>query len=187
MEQPLPGDYWTYEVHDEILGTLSATRTTVITEVSPTEIGMRYTVLGTPNSEAVVFDRSWNVVSRGVWRYTPNDGTGVGLPLTVGKTWSFKSNDTNANNGASWSRSGTSKVVGQESVTTKAGTFDTFKIETSVSRRNVSNPSRITQAAAQTWYAPSINRWVKRASSIRVDGVLTQNNTDVLIEYGRKP
>jgi hypothetical protein len=187
MEQPSPGDHWTYELHDEILGTVKSTRTVVVTEVSPTEISTRYTLLGNPNSGSAVFDRSWNVISSGEWRYGPNDGTGVRLPLAVGKTWTFKSNSVNSNNGASWSRSGTSKVVGQESVTTKAGTFDTFKIETSISNRNVSNPSRISQITLQTWYAPSIDHWVKRASSVRADGHLTENNTVVLVEYGRKP
>ena len=187
MEQPLPGDHWTYDIQDEILGTVKATRTTAITEVTAAEISTRVSLLGNPNSGSAVFDRSWNVISSGEWRYGPNDGTGVRLPLAVGKTWTFKSNSVNSNNGASWSRSGTSKVVGQESVTTNAGTFDTFKIETSVSVRNVNSPSRITQFTNQTWYAPSINHWVKRTYAARVDGRLTENNMDVLIAYGRKP
>jgi len=36
MEQPLPGDFWTYEAHDEISGKVTAVRTQLITEVSPT-------------------------------------------------------------------------------------------------------------------------------------------------------
>src|SRR6202035_4313734 len=43
MEQPLPGDHWTYETHDEILGTVKSTRTIVITEITATEISIRFT------------------------------------------------------------------------------------------------------------------------------------------------
>jgi len=187
MEQPLPGDHWTYDIQDEILGTVKATRTTVITEVTATEISARFSLLGNPNPGSAVFDRCWNLASGGEWRHTPHDGTGIRLPLAVGKTWSFKSNDVNSNNGASWSRSGTSKVVGQESATTKAGTFDTFKIETSYSTHNVANPARSAQVTLQTWYAPSIDHWVKRTFTSRVAGRLLENNTQLLVEYGRKP
>jgi hypothetical protein len=187
MEQPLPGDHWTYETHDEILGTVKSTRTIVVTEIMATEISIRFTFLGNQNSGSAVFDRSWNLLSRGGWRYSPHDGSGVRLPLEVGKTWSLKSNDVNSANGASWSRSGSSKVVGQESMTTRAGTFDTFKIETSYLTRNVNNPTQNARVTSETWYAPSIDHWVKRSFTTRVDGRLTENNAEYLIEYGRKP
>jgi hypothetical protein len=187
MEQPSPGDHWTYDIQDEILGTVKATRAIVVTEVTAAEISTRFSLVGNSNSGSAVFDRSWNLISGGEWRHTPNDGTGIRLPLATGKTWSFKSNDVNSNNGASWSRSGTSKVVGQESTTTKAGTFDTFKIETSYSTHNVNSPSRSAQVTLQTWYAPSIDHWVKRTFTSRVAGRLLENNTQILVEYGRKP
>jgi hypothetical protein len=186
MEEPMPGDHWAYEIRDEILGTVKFTRTNVVTEVTPKEVSTRFTVSGNANTGSAIFDRLWNVTSRGDWRYTPNDGTGVKLPLAVGKTWSFKSNDVSSKNGDSWSRSGTSKVVGQESVTTKVGTFDAFKIETSLTSRNVANPSRVTQFTSETWYAPALDHWVKRTYSTRVDGHLTENTSETLTEYGRK-
>src|SRR6266850_3786449 len=133
MEEPLPGDYWTYEVRDEITGTISATRTNVVTEVTPTEISMRFKILGTANEGFNVYDRSWNLISSGSWKYSPNDGSGIRTPLTTGKTWTFQSNEVNAGNGNIWKRSGNVKVVGQESLTTRAGRFETFKIETTYS------------------------------------------------------
>lgn len=186
MEEPLPGDHWTYEILDEILGTVKFTRQTVVTEVTPKEISTRFTVTGNNNTGSVIFDRSWNVMNRGDWRYTPNDGGGVRLPLAVGKTWSFKATDLNSKSGDSWSRSGTSKVVAQESVTTKAGTFDTFRIEASVTGRNVANPARMVQVSIETWYAPSIDHWIKRTYTTRNEGHLTDKNTEILTAYGRK-
>jgi hypothetical protein len=48
MEEPLPGDFWTYEVRDEISGNVTATRTNVVTEVSSSEISVRYSIARRP-------------------------------------------------------------------------------------------------------------------------------------------
>jgi hypothetical protein len=187
MEEPQPGDHWTYEVRDEITGTVSATRENVITEVTPKDISMRFKIVGTTNGGMNIYDRSWNLLSSGSWRYSPNDGsTGIRAPLTVGKTWTFQSNNVNSANGSVWKLSGTSKVVSEEAVTTKAGTFDTFKIETTFSTRNVNDPNGKSEMTSQTWYAPAIDHWVKRIFVSRTDKHLRQNNTFELTEYGRK-
>jgi hypothetical protein len=186
MEEPLPGDHWTYEVRDEITGTISAIRKNVVTEVTPTEISIRFSIQGTSKGGFNIYDRSWNLISNEPWRYSPNDGSGIRTPLAVDKTWSFQSSDVNAGNGNIGKRSGTSKVVGQESLTTRAGTFETFKIETSYSVRGVNDPTKKAEVTAQTWYAPAIDHWVKRTFVSRVDKHLRVNNTLELVEYGRK-
>src|SRR6266851_3528918 len=109
MEEPLPGDHWTYEVRDEITGKISATRANVVTEVTPTEISIRFEVVGTPNQGLNVYDRSWNLINSGPWRYSPSDGTGIQKPLATGKTWTFQANDVNAGGGYIWNRSGRSR------------------------------------------------------------------------------
>src|ERR1700680_646888 len=126
MEEPLPGDHWTYEVRDEIAGTITATRANVVTEVTPTDITVRFKIAGNNNEGINVYDRSWHLIDARPWKFSPNDGTGIRTPLTVGKTWTFQANSINSVNGSVWKRSGTSKVVGQETVTTRAGTFETF-------------------------------------------------------------
>jgi hypothetical protein len=186
MEDPQPGDHWTYEVRDEISGTVSANRTNVVTEVTPTDISIWYKLVGTSTEGLNVYDRSWNLIDNSPWKFSPNDGTGIRTPLTVGKTWTFQSNNINSANARVWKRSGTSKVVGQETVTTKAGTFETFKIETTFSARNVNDPTRKSEVTAQTWYAPAIDHWVKRTFIARVDKHLTENTAIELTEYGRK-
>jgi hypothetical protein len=187
MEDPRPGDHWTYELRDEITGTVRARRTNVVAEVTPTEISVRFTIEGTNNNEGInVYDRSWNLIDARPWRFSPNDGSGIRTPLAVGKTWTFQSNNVNSANGSAWKRSGTSKVVGQETVTTKAGTFETFKIETSFAARNVNDPTRNDEVTSQTWYAPAIDHWVKRTSVLRSDKHLRENNSLELTEYGRK-
>lgn len=186
MEEAKPGDRWTYEVRDEITGTITATRENVVTEVTPTEITVRYKNLGTNNEGFNVYDRSWNVVEDRPWRFSPHDGTGIQSPLAVGKTWPVQTNNINSANGNVWKRSGTSKVVGQESVATKAGTFDTFKIETTFTARNVNNPTLKNEVTSLTWYAPAIDHWAKRSFVSRANKHLQMSTMIELIEYGRK-
>jgi hypothetical protein len=186
MEDAQTGDHWTYELRDDITGDIKSTITNTVTDVSNSEIGTRITQLGNSNSGYQTFDRSWNLTNNGIWRYSPNDGTGIRPPLAVGKSWSFKSTDLNSTAGISWKRSGTTKVVAQESVTTRAGTFDTFKIETSFQIQNSNDPTKKAQAMQQVWYAPTINHWVKRSFVLRSDGRVRDKSTIELVEYGRQ-
>jgi hypothetical protein len=186
MEDVQTGDHWTYELRDDITGDIKSTITNTVTEVSSSEISIRSGQLGNSNSGFQTFDRSWNMTYNGIWRYTPNDGTGIRTPLAVGKTWSFKSTDLYSTAGVSWRRSGTAKVVAQESVTTRAGTFDTFKIETSLQMQNVNDPTKKSQAVLQIWYAPAVDHWVKRSIVTRSDGRVHDKSTIELVEYGRR-
>jgi hypothetical protein len=186
MEDAQTGDHWTYELRDDITGDIKSTITNTVTDVSSSEISIRTGQLGNPNSGYQTFDRSWNMTYNGIWRYTPNDGTGIRTPLAVGKTWSFKSTDLYSTAGVSWRRSGTAKVVAQESVTARAGTFDTFKIETSLQVQNANDPTKKSQAVLQIWYAPAIDHWVKRSVVTRSDGRVHDKSTLELVEYGRR-
>ena len=188
MEEPRPGDRWTYEIRDEITGKITATRENVVTEVTPTTISIRFKRLDANNNEEgfTVYDRSWNVVESRPWRYSPHDGSGIQSPLEVGKTWPVRTNNINSANGNVWKRSGNSKVIGQESITTRAGTFDTFKIETTFTGTNVKNPIFKNEVTALTWYAPAIDHWVRRTFVLRADKHLQTNDVIELIEYGRK-
>ncbi|THD54761.1 MAG: hypothetical protein E8A46_07775 [Bradyrhizobium sp.] len=186
MEDPQTGDHWTYELRDDITGDVKSTITNTVTDVSGSEISIRIAQLGNSNSGYQTFDRSWNLTNNGIWRYAPHDGTGIRTPLAVGKTWSLKSTDLNSTAGVSWKRSSTAKVVAQESVTTRAGTFDTFKIETSFQMQNANDPTRKVQAVQQLWYAPAIDHWVKRSYVSRSDGRVRDKSTIELVEYGRR-
>jgi hypothetical protein len=188
MEEPRPGDRWVYEIRDEITGGITATRENVVTEVTPTTISVRGKKLGANNNEDgfVVYDRSWNVVEAAPWRYSPHDGSGIQSPLAVGRTWPVQTNNINSANGNVWKRSGTSKVIGQESITTKAGTFDTFKIETTFTGTNINNPTLKNEVTSLTWYAPAIDHWVRRTFVSKANKHLQISNVIELIEYGRK-
>lgn len=186
MEDVRTGDHWTYQVRDDITGDIKSTITNTVTDASASEINMRFSLLGNPTFGYQTFDRTWNLTNNGVWKFAPNDGTGIRPPLTVGKTWSFKNTALNTKAGNSLKRSGTAKVVAQESVTTSAGTFDTFKIETTVQEDNAADATKKLQFEQQTWYAPAIDHWVKRSSVTRSDGRIRDKSTMELVEYGRR-
>jgi hypothetical protein len=186
MEDPQVGDHWTYDVRDDISGDVKSINTITVTDVSDSQISVRYTWAGHSNSDSRTFDRSWNLINYGVHRYSPNDGTGIQTPLAVGKTWPVKSTDINSTSGFITKHSGTSKVTAQESVTIPAGTFDTLKIETSYQVQNTNNVTDKAQVVMQTWYAPAIDHWVKRSLTTRYHGRVTANNTVELVDYGRR-
>ncbi len=186
MEEPQTGDHWTYEVRDQITGELKSTVTNTVTDVSAKEIGVKLAFLGKPDVGYQTFDRSWNALENGDWRFAPNDGGGIQAPLAVGKAWSIKATDVNRARSWSWKRSITSKVTAKESITTQAGTFDAFKIETSIQLQSANDPTRKFQLEQQTWYAPTVDHWVKRTSISRSGGKVRENTSTELIEYGRR-
>jgi hypothetical protein len=186
MDPPMVGDQWTYEVRDEITGELKFSTTTLVTDVTPTEVALRAQSPSFAGPAVYIYDRSWNLKSSPVWRLSPNDGSGVKLPLNVGNTWKFQSDAIYSPRGTTFKNSGSSKVVGQESITTSAGTFDAFKIETTVNGRNASDPTKRFESQTTTWYAPSIDHWVKRISKSSFNGRVDADTSMELVDYGRR-
>lgn len=186
MEDPRTGDRWTYETRDEITGTVKATLMNVVTEVTATTVSVRLGAVGSSNFAYVTYDRAWNVINDGNFKYTPNDGGGVRLPLEVGKKWSIRADSFNSAHGITNKRSGTSKVTGLERITTRAGTFDAFKIETSYTDRNAGDPTKKFEATWQTWYVPAIDHWVKRVLTQRTEGQVRNSYSMELVEFGRR-
>jgi hypothetical protein len=182
----LPGDRWVYEVKDEITGDLKSTTTVVVLDVSEKEINTRISVRGGARPFQTVFDRSWNRIDDGIWKFTPSDGAGVQNPLQVGKEWRFENKATHTN-GTALSTTGQSKVVGEEKITTSAGTFDTFKIETRMRHVNSNDQTKASTVNATLWYAPTVNRWVRKTTKTQVEGRLRDSHTEELTDFSRKP
>jgi hypothetical protein len=183
----LPGDRWVYELKDEISGDLKSTTTVVVIDVSEKEINTRVSVRGAARPLQFVFDRDWNRIDDSIWKYRPSDGTGIRPPLQVGQDWRFENKATHFQNGTALSTSGQSKVVGEEQVTTAAGTFDAFKIETTMRLVNSNDQTKAAMVTSSWWYAPSINRWVRKTYTVKIEGRLRDSHTEELVEYSRKP
>jgi hypothetical protein len=187
MDPPMLGDHWIYDVRDEITGELKNTVTDTITDLTPTEIAVR--VQSQPYSIGdgiLIFDRLWDEKNDPTWRYSPSDGTGIKMPLAVGNTWKFHSDQLRTGYGTTFRNVGTSKVVGTESVTTDAGTFEALKIETSINGHNAHDSTKRFEFKVTTWYVPSVDHWVKRTIKSAFNGRVQQNSSAELIEYGRR-
>jgi hypothetical protein len=182
----LPGDRWVYEVTDEITGDIKQTTTVVVLDVSEKEINTRVSIRGA-NPRQIVFDRGWSRIDDSSWKFTPSDGTGIKMPLQVGRDWRFDSKATSFQSGTAMSVNGQSKVVGAEKLTTSAGTFDTFKIETTARQINANDQTKSSTLTATLWYAPSVNRWVRKTYKLQVEGRLRESQTEELTDYSRKP
>jgi hypothetical protein len=143
-------------------------------------------VSNSSQSGSIVYDKSWNILRDGANRYSPNSGTGIQSPLKRNAEWKATADEINGNNGNAWKIAVSSRVTGQESVTTKAGTFDTYAIETMQAIRNAKNPAANSQITIRTWFAPDVNHWVRRNFVRRVGGLIVGNETMELVEYGRK-
>jgi hypothetical protein len=181
------GDRWTYEVRDEISRELKYTVTYTITELTPSEVAVR--VQSEPYSQGdgiLVFDRSWNQKHNPSWTFSPNDGRGIKMPLTVGNTWKFSGDQRRTGYGTTFKSVGTSKVVGMESITTGAGTFEALKIETSINTHNANDASKRFTSTLTTWYVPSIDHWVKRTEKSTFSGRVRSDDSWELVEYGRR-
>jgi hypothetical protein len=80
-----------------------------------------------------------------------------------------------------------SKIVAEEMVTTSAGTFSAFKIESLRHEISASDASKSWEYQEVVWYAPQINHWVRRTFMARTQKRLTASTSEELIEFARKP
>ncbi len=183
---PRPGDRWTYEVKDEITGEMKWLTTETITEITDKEIVIRRTFSHKAGQTLIVYDHDWNLIDSPDWKFTPNDKMGIVKPLKPGKEWRANCRAKNTATEAILQTKVQAKIVGEESVTTKAGTYDVFKIAYALSHTNPAAPSRALNGLIDLYYAPSINHWVKRRYRSLVDGRLQEDSTLELTAYKRK-
>ena len=103
----------------------------------------------------------------------------------MGKEWrsNYTTRSTQAANTKSTSLS---KVVAQETVTTPAGTFETFKIDRQVKEYHTADPSRYQDIQMLMWFAPQINHWVRRTFIVKQEKRTVSGTTDELINIVKK-
>ncbi len=180
----LAGDYWDYDARDDIMGTGNELDF-IVTNVAPGIIAVRVGVEGKPGRTTfLTYDHAWNVISNGRWRFRPSDGDGIPQPLAVGKTWSFRGDALDSQSHHARRRLLTAKVVAQEKLTTKAGTFDTYRIETTWTAHDTWDSTVRFEYQQTTWFAPEINHWVKRTTVLRTDDLVRERNTLALTKWG---
>jgi len=179
-------DRWSYEVKDSLTGDLRPATTVVVGDVNDKEITARITVRGRERPHTAIFDPDWGRIDDGSWKLRP-PGIGIKKPLQIGKEWRSDANAVNLQSGVTFRAEGVAKVVGQEQVTTPAGTFDTFRVDMTVRMINTKDQTRSQNWTFVVWYAPAVNRWVKKTSEWRSEGRVRDSFSEELTEYSRKP
>jgi hypothetical protein len=79
------------------------------------------------------------------------------------------------------------KKTAQEKVSTSAGTFDAFKLETVMRHVNSNDQTKVATVTSTLWYAPTINRWARKTYKIEQEGRLRESQTEELTDFSRKP
>jgi hypothetical protein len=188
--EPVPvrvGDRWTYETKDAATGDIRHVSTVVVVEITDKEITTRVGARGMDRPNTVILDRYWGGIDNGTWKVRPAGIAIVKPPLEVGKEWRGQNSSTNIQTGVSLSNSGVARVVASEKVTTPAGTFDTYRIETDVTQVNTKDQTKSAKVKHVFWYAPAVNRWVRSTYELRFEGRLRDSTVEVLTAYARNP
>jgi hypothetical protein len=179
------GDRWVFDRKDELSGFPKDTYTRIVTAVSEKEIVTDFYVRGNPAKTVMIFDRDWGLIDNTTLKYKPDNGQGVRLPLTIGKSWHAEYDEKNNNTGANMHGSAISKVTTRESLTTPAGTFDTFKIEMQIRAFPPSDPAKQWEYQIVRWYAPQINQWVRDTYVAKFDKRARSSTSSELVDFSR--
>jgi hypothetical protein len=180
------GDRWTFATKDEITGLPTETFAHEVTQIAANQIVVSASTQGKGASRPVIFDRDWNRIEDRNFKFKPQNGLGVRPALAVGVEWQTENETRNVETGAAWKDKITSKVVAQETITTPAGTFEAFKIETRRHEISAADPARFWDYEYVRWYSPQINHWVRWSSIGKAENRLRTNRSEELIEFGRK-
>jgi hypothetical protein len=185
------GDLWIYETKNEVTGFPAEGYTEMVAQVSPNEFVINRTfrepVARWPQSYIVTYNHDWDIIDNFDWKFKPSNGLGVRMPLSVGKTWQAEVDAKNLHTTRRTYRgTSSSKVVSQETTTTDAGTFDTFKIEQQARFLDTNDPARMWEFQIVSWFAPQMNHWVRRTIMSKFEKRLRDNTTEELADFVRK-
>jgi hypothetical protein len=153
------GDRWVYNEID--LYKKEKTGTMTLQVVSKSRDEVRATVTTASGTREDVFDGEWNSRIRDGRTYTPFYPS-YAFPLEVGKTWTAKVTYPNRTRDGENRVETTGIVVGWESITVPAGTFNALKIRHDGRWQNVRTLKTNSGISTTTiWYVPEVRRYVK--------------------------
>lgn len=182
------GDVWSYETRDDITGDVRAVTTFEVTRATDAEIETRVSQRKqATNQQATrteIFDARWRMKDDGKFVFQPHlDTTGVPDDLQVGKSWSFKFEAQTKGAASTREIAGVGKVEAWERVTLPSGAaYDAFKIDIAFAPKST-NDGRKHEMHAIMWFAPAVNRLVKRIDESRDNGKLRDATQQTLIKY----
>jgi hypothetical protein len=139
-----------------------------------------------------IFDRQWRQTEGPKFTFKKYQATwGIPEGVAVGKEWSYNYEARNLETSARSQWTGHGEVTAWEKVTLPSGqSYDAFKIEfheawmrTSSNQAEGSPPNVRLEVNVTEWYAPSVNRYVKRSFESLQNGRTVDASNEVLIGY----
>lgn len=147
------GDTWTYRVRD-LLGQSERSRTMTIQEIRGAEVlwkdGARSDLLG--NFTRAKVNEAWRT-------FTPSSQLYV-FPLNPGAKFSLSTVEAMEDQSKSWDHEIAFTVVGEEDVTTLAGTFRAVKLVRTLKWTQRGKPDNVGVNTMTYWYSGQVKRWV---------------------------
>jgi hypothetical protein len=179
------GDSWTYEIRDDVTGDVRGTISFEVTKVSETEIETRVSqqkqFSKSPLIATAIFDARWRMKDNGKFAYHPYlDSTGIPTDLQVGKTWTFNYQALRKGSALTREFAGVGKVEAWERIALPGGaSYDAFKIDVTFATKS----ARKQETHSIMWFAPAVNRLVKRVDESRDNGKLRDATEQTLVTY----
>lgn len=195
------GDRWDYQYHTTLNNRTSGTTSYAVQDVSAGKIDAERRLHDAGSGRDIVsdtvYDGSWRVLEAPGGRFLNADAASEPFAsIAVGKQWTSDLlwQPKNSSLTFKWTEHG--RVVAWESVTLPNGrTYDTFRIM--VRREStppqgsgiqVVTPGLSTHQMVQRivdWYAPAINRYIKRTFELSRDGTVVDSYDEELTNYAR--
>jgi hypothetical protein len=182
--EPQAGDRWSYSYRDDLTGEQKGVANFVVLQADGREIVVRHSVRGKDGPRTMYFTPQWARVDDNLWKFGPHDGLNMPNNPRVGRQWRIDHVAENLRTGMRLNVTGTARISGVDQIATAAGTFDAFRIEVADRRTNAESYA-VAEGRTTIWYAPEVDRWVRRKFEIYVDGRLREATSDELIEVAR--
>jgi hypothetical protein len=181
------GDSWTYDVRDGVTGDARETIVFEVTRIADGNIETRVSQskrsTGAETTNIEVFDARWRLKDNGKVIFRPYSGL-VGAPedLQIGKTWPINFHAARKGAASTQDIAGAGKLEAWEHVTLPSGVaYDAFKIDL---RTAMTLPGgRKRENHSVQWFAPAVNRVVKRIDENRENGKLRDASEQTLRAY----
>ena len=198
-----PGDHWSYEVRDAGGAEVKATADYLVSDVRDGEIAVQLKIVDAVTKAETTglstYDGNWRRLSAAKARIVKNEPTwGIPDDLAIGKAWTYDYEVRGGDgNHLRYEWSGHGEVLGWEKLTLPSGiSYDCFKIVykesslpppvSTISFVSIGEPSYAkVDATIDEWYAPAVNRYVKRTYETRRDGRTVSTETEVLVKFER--
>lgn len=175
------GDRWRYHTLDGFTGEPTVEFALQIVEINDKDIAVEFKTAEAHKRALRYFNHEWNIVDNGFAKFEPYYPE-FKFPMGVGLAWKQAYHSLQIN-GQVLSTFSDAHVVALEQVTVPAGVFQAYKIENNMESRSGDSNANTSKAHIVTWYAPAVQRFVRREISVFSNGRLRNKSVDELLEY----